>query len=279
VKLNQWQHVVATYDGKRMASGVHIYIDGEARETKTLFDQNNEPFQKKHTNIRVGEGGGLKFDGEISDARIYKGALTSQEAAAVSVSESIAKLADLKQRTNAQQAKLDLGYLDLAAPASIKNAFAELAKAQAEREAYDKSIPTVMTMADGANRDTYVLKRGAYDAPGEKVTAGVPEILSANPAPRNRLDLAAWITDRANPLTARVEVNRLWQSFFGMGIVKTVDDFGSQGEFPATRASRLARRRVYGNGLEREGDSKADRDERGIPPVVCRNAGVAGEGP
>jgi hypothetical protein len=232
VKLNQWQHVVATYDGNRMASGVHIYIDGEARETKILFDQNNEPFQKKHTNIRVGEGGGLKFDGEISDARIYKRALTSQEAAAVSVKEPIAKLAGLKQRTKAQQAKLDLAYLDLAAPESIKNAFAELAKAQAERDAYYDSIPTVMTMADGANRDTYVLKRGAYDAPGEKVTAGVPEILPASTASRNRLELAQWLTDRANPLTARVAVNRLWQSFFGIGIVKTVDDFGSQGEFP-----------------------------------------------
>jgi hypothetical protein len=232
VKLNQWQHLVATYDGNRMASGVHIYIDGEARETKILFDQNNEPFQKKHTNIRVGEGGGLKFDGEISDARIYKRALTSQEAAAVSVKEPIAKLAGLKQRTKAQQAKLDLAYLDLAAPESIKNAFAELAKAQAERDAYYDSIPTVMTMADGANRDTYVLKRGAYDAPGEKVTAGVPEILPASTASRNRLELAQWLTDRANPLTARVAVNRLWQSFFGIGIVKTVDDFGSQGEFP-----------------------------------------------
>ncbi len=76
VKLNEWQHVVATYDGKRLASGVRIYINGEARETKILFDQNTEPFQKKHTDIRVGEGGGLKFDGEISDARIYKRALT-----------------------------------------------------------------------------------------------------------------------------------------------------------------------------------------------------------
>jgi hypothetical protein len=144
VKLNQWQHVVATYDGKRMASGVHIYIDGEAQETKILFDQNNEPFQKKHTNIRVGEGGGLKFDGEIADARIYKRALTSQEAAAVSVKDPIAKLAGLNVRTNAQQAKVDLAYLDLAAPESIKNAFAGLAKSQAEHDAYYDSIPTVM---------------------------------------------------------------------------------------------------------------------------------------
>jgi hypothetical protein len=232
VKLNEWQHVSATYDGKRLASGVRIYINGEARETKILFDQNTEPFQKEHTNIRVGEGGGLHFDGEISDARIYKRALTSEEAAAVSVREPIAKLAALPRRTRTQQAKLDLAYLDLAAPPEIRQALAELAKAQLERDTFYDSIPTVMTMADGANRDTFVLKRGAYDAPGEKVTPGIPEILPAGVAPRNRLDLARWLTDRRNPLTARVTVNRFWQSYFGAGIVKTVDDFGSQGEFP-----------------------------------------------
>src|ERR1700722_20357350 len=232
VKLNEWQHVLATYDGKRLASGVRIYINGEARETKILFDQNTEPFQKKHTDIRVGEGGGLKFDGEISNARIYKRALTPEEAAAVSVREPVAKLAALQQRTKSQQAKLDLAYLDLGAPREIKQALADIGEAQHERDTFYDSIPTVMTMADGANRDTYILKRGAYDAPGEKVTAGVPEILPAGTAPRNRLDLAHWLTDRANPLTARVTVNRFWQSYFGAGIVKTVDDFGSQGEFP-----------------------------------------------
>jgi hypothetical protein len=78
------------------------------------------------------------------------------------------------------------------------------------------------------------LKRGAYDAPGDKVSAGVPEILPQLRAdwPENRLGLARWLVDRANPLTARVAVNRFWQSYFGTGIVKTVDDFGSQGEWP-----------------------------------------------
>jgi hypothetical protein len=233
VKLNEWQHVIATYDGKRLASGVRIYINGEARETKILFDQNNEPFHKKDTSVRVGEGGGLKFDGEISDARIYNRALTPDEAAAVSVKEPIATLAALPQRTKAQQAKLNLAYLDLAAPKETKRALAEIAKVQAERDLYYDSIPTVMTMADGADRDTFVLKRGAYDEPGGRVTAGIPEALPIKTTLHNRLDLANWLTDRANPLTARVAVNRFWQSYFGMGIVKTVDDFGSQGEWPS----------------------------------------------
>jgi len=109
-----------------------------------------------------------------------------------------------------------------------------MAALQAARDKFYDSLPTVMVMADGANRDTFVLKRGAYDSPGEKVTAGVPQVLPqlADSLPNNRLGLAKWLVDRKNPLLARVTVNRFWQSYFGFGIVKTVDDFGSQGEWP-----------------------------------------------
>jgi hypothetical protein len=83
-------------------------------------------------------------------------------------------------------------------------------------------------------RDTFVLDRGIYDAPKEKVEPAVPSALPPmDPAwPRNRLGLAKWIVNRDNPLTARTTVNRLWAMFFGTGIVKTVEDFGSQGEWP-----------------------------------------------
>jgi len=90
-------------------------------------------------------------------------------------------------------------------------------------------------MEDSATpRESFLLERGAYDKHGERVTPGVPASLPQPPAnwPANRLSLARWIVDRSNPLTARVAVNRYWQSYFGFGIVKTVDDFGSQGEWP-----------------------------------------------
>ncbi|SPE29780.1 conserved exported hypothetical protein [Candidatus Sulfopaludibacter sp. SbA6] len=232
VKLNQWQHVLVTYDGKRMASGVRIYVDGEPREIRILFDQNNEPFHKKDTPIRVGAGGGMKFDGSIRDARIYKRALTPEEAAAASREETLAQIAAIPaRRSKAQQAKLDLAFLDTAAPTGIRQARTALEKAQADRDAFYDQIPTVMVMADGAHRETFLLKRGAYDAPGEKVTPGIPAALGG-PDCANRLCLAQWLISRSNPLTARVTVNRFWQSYFGFGIVKTVDDFGSQGEWP-----------------------------------------------
>ena len=93
----------------------------------------------------------------------------------------------------------------------------------------------VMVMNDSTERKTYVLARGNYDAPTEEVLASTPNAIMEFPEelPKNRLGLAMWLTDRDNPLTARVYVNRLWASIFGFGIVKTTEDFGSQGALPS----------------------------------------------
>jgi len=100
------------------------------------------------------------------------------------------------------------------------------------------AFPATMVMKDLAKpRDTFILNRGQYNAPGEKVAASVPAIfpaLSAD-APRNRLGLAQWLVDPSHPLTARVTVNRYWQRLFGIGLVKTSEDFGLQGELPSHR--------------------------------------------
>jgi len=92
-----------------------------------------------------------------------------------------------------------------------------------------------MVMQEGPVRQAHILKRGAYDAPGDPVSAGVPRFLPQFKSdwPMNRLGLARWLVDRDNPLTARVTVNRYWQMLFGVGLVKTTEDFGSQGDWPA----------------------------------------------
>lgn len=97
-------------------------------------------------------------------------------------------------------------------------------------------IPTTLVMEEMAEpRPTFILVRGAYDKPGEPVTANTPAVLPPMAAdlPRNRLGLARWLVDPRNPLPARVTVNRLWQTIFGTGLVKTSDDFGAQGEPPS----------------------------------------------
>ncbi len=108
-----------------------------------------------------------------------------------------------------------------------------LAEAKKELAALNNSIVQVMVMEEkNPPRASHILIRGVWDKPGEKVSPGVPAVMQplAKDAPPNRLALARWLVDPANPLTARVTVNRHWQTFFGVGLVKTTEDFGLQGE-------------------------------------------------
>lgn len=104
-----------------------------------------------------------------------------------------------------------------------------------ERQQVLNSIPNVMVMREGPPRDAFILLRGQYDKRGGKVSAALPEIFGSLPpgAPANRLGLAQWIASPSNPLTARVWVNRAWEHFFGVGIVKTSENLGSQAEPPS----------------------------------------------
>jgi hypothetical protein len=236
VKIGEWQHVLVTYDGGMKASGVRMYVDGEPQELKVLFDQLLWPLDHKEP-FRIGAGGGKRFRGMISDVRAYNAALSAEEAAVVALADPVERIAVLppESRSRAQAEKLRLCFLDVAAPREVRRARDRLETVRKMKQEYLASIPTVMVMAERPERrQTFLLKRGAYDAPGEKVEPGVPRVLPPlRPEwPRNRLGLARWLVDRSNPLTARVIVNRFWQMFFGAGIVKTVEDFGSQGEWP-----------------------------------------------
>lgn len=99
------------------------------------------------------------------------------------------------------------------------------------------SIPVqVMVMKDSVKRPTHVLIRGEYDKPGDQVNFGLPKDIfpfDTTRYPANRLGLAKWLLHPDHPLTARVFVNRVWQEFFGKGLVKTSGDFGMQGELPS----------------------------------------------
>ena len=98
-------------------------------------------------------------------------------------------------------------------------------------------IPRVMVMSDAQPRETKILARGEYLKPTEKVSFNTPAFLPplAQGAPANRLGLAQWLLSPEQPLMARVQVNRMWQHFFGVGIVKTAEDFGVQSEYPTHR--------------------------------------------
>lgn len=114
----------------------------------------------------------------------------------------------------------------------------QLTKLDSLRSQFDQyqadQIPRVMVMSDAKPRKTHVLDRGAYLSPLDEVTFATPEFLPPLPegAPANRLGLAQWLVSPEHPLTAHVQVNRIWQHFFGHGIVKTAEDFGVQSEYP-----------------------------------------------
>ncbi len=95
-------------------------------------------------------------------------------------------------------------------------------------------IPKVMIMSDAKVRETSILERGEYLKPTEKVSFRTPEFLPPMPSdePKDRLGLARWLVAKDHPLTARVQVNRIWQYYFGIGLVKTSEDFGVQSEYP-----------------------------------------------
>ncbi|MCE9531180.1 MAG: DUF1553 domain-containing protein [Planctomycetes bacterium] len=239
VALNQWQHIAVSYDGSRGASSVKVYVNGTELKTLALFDflaqtfKNNEPF-------RIGSGGGKesRFDGLIDDVRIYSRVLEHDEVRMLSVPETLVEILAKpeSERTPNQNLKLKTYHLLKEAPARIRGRLTELQKVREESKIFEASLPTVMVMEEMKTpREAYLLIRGEYDKRGERVYPGTPAALPPFPADaaKNRLGLAKWLIDKSNPLTARVTVNRMWQLHFGTGLVKTVEDFGTQGEFPS----------------------------------------------
>src|SRR5262245_60803910 len=240
VTLNQWHHVALTYTGSRWASGVKIYVDGEDQKLEILLDDFNSQGAVKREPLRIGAGGGPenRFHGRIDEVRIYKRALSPAEAGILADLTPVTVIARLPEdkRTAAQADKIRDYFLEHALPPNISEARTRLMDAQAQRDAFYESLPTVMVMEEmPIPRQTHLLIRGMYDKPGEVVTPTLPAVLvsSPNAYPPNRLGLARWLVDPSNPLMARVTVNRFWQMYFGTGIVRTTEDFGSQGEPPS----------------------------------------------
>jgi hypothetical protein len=137
---------------------------------------------------------------------------------------------------NTQEKAVLKEYYFSAVNSAILSSKKELQKLRTALSDSSEKIAEIMVMQEMPQpKITHLLHRGQYDALGEVVKPNTPKNILAFPAnlPKNRLGLAQWLTDKNNPLTARVAVNRFWQNFFGVGIVKTTEDFGNQGEMPS----------------------------------------------
>lgn len=235
----KWSHVFATYDGSRVAGGIRLYVDGKPWKLKVNLDGINQSFAAKAP-LRIGGGGGARnrFRGLIDDARVYDRALSSDEVSIVATARRIDEIVAVPapKRTPGARRKMALWYLNTHAADEARAAHRNLQRLRRKKQRFVENLPTVMVMQERpTRRPTFVLNRGEYDNPGVRVEPGVPASLSPwpNDAPNNRLGFARWLVAPENPLTARVAVNRFWQMLFGVGIVKTTEDFGSQGERPS----------------------------------------------
>jgi mono/diheme cytochrome c family protein len=236
-KTNQWQHVVVSYDGSRRAAGVQIFVDGQRQELRIQQNSLTGTIRSDQP-LRLGRrDAGLGFYGQLDEWRAYRRALSADEAAAHTRGDRLRGIIDTprEKRTAEQREQLLGDFLTHHGTNDVREAWAERQRARQVVQELDATIPVVMIARDRDQpRETFVLDRGQYDQRGEPVTAGVPAVLPrlSEDAPNNRMGLARWLVDPQHPLTARVAVNRVWQHFFGAGLVRTANDFGAQGEPP-----------------------------------------------
>ena len=238
LRLNRWTHVAATYDGSRLADGITFYVDGRRVGTVAELDYSNGGIKTKEP-FRIGAGADKNSGllGSIDEVAVYDRELTADEASMLAVAEDLNEIARIQSsdRTDGQRRKLDYAFADTFGTPAVKTSWAALNRLRRAKEALMQRVSSVMIMAEmDPPRETFILERGAYDQPGTKVSPGVLSALPPLPdsVPNNRLGLAQWLVDPANPLTARVTVNRLWQMLFGEGLVRTPENLGTQGERP-----------------------------------------------
>jgi hypothetical protein len=237
VPPGSWYHVFLTYDGSGRAEGMTLYVNGKSVAVEVTRNAlkgtiaTDKPFRIGSRNPSA------QFKGSIADVRVYGGQLAANEVATLAVPQHALLARPAATRTPEQAAAVQHAFLK-DSNANYQELVSRLETTRAERSALTKkmSLTTVMVMREMAKpRKTFLLNRGQYDQPGEEVSAAVPARLPAFPAdaPSNRLGLAEWLLQPQHPLTSRVAVNRMWQMLFGTGLVKTQEDFGTQGEQPS----------------------------------------------
>ncbi len=242
VPRDTWIHLLMTYDGSSTAAGIKTYLNGKLMASEPVRDNLYKDIlfgRDKEPGIQIGavwRGKGLKgaaadeltvFDKELSQLEI-------RDWLQPDLLEELRRTSP-DALTPEQRTALESFYWHNRSSAYQKQ-FKALTTARMEHSATVEPLQEVMVMDEmEPKRPTYVLERGEYHAHGEEVHPGTPEAVlpMADAYEKNRLGLAKWLLDERHPLTARVAVNRLWQQFFGKGLVATASDFGNQGEMPS----------------------------------------------
>jgi len=246
IPLNEWTHVAIVYDGSSYAAGLRLSINGNSPDVDVVKDKLTRDIKHRPEWGDSNSGGvemslGARFrdvgfrHGAIDELAVFDHEISPLEVLKLSrefpvtakpTSETTIELPDFARFEH---------YL-LRDDEPYQTASKELQDLRNQENELVTLVKQIMTMHELPEpRPTHVLKRGAYDSPGELVVADTPASILPFPVeyPRNRLGLAKWMTDDRNPLTSRVAVNRLWSLFFGRGLVASVEDFGGQGQTPS----------------------------------------------
>jgi hypothetical protein len=235
-----WKHLFFTYDGSGKASGVKIYLDGVLMATRVVSDslkdktiRTNAPMQLGWRNPDANPAKETRYQ----DIRMYARALSANETKRLPLEDYAAEIAAKPAaQWNADQwhvlGQFYLNNIDKTYRAD-QDRIREL-DAQLEKLSEGGDLTLVAWEKPGIAYAN-VLNRGVYSARGERVEANTPHFLPSLPVdePHNRLALARWTMSPANPLTARVTVNRMWYELFGTGLVETTEDFGIMGQRPS----------------------------------------------
>ncbi len=239
IPLNKWVHVIATSDGSSRAEGLNILVDGqEAKKTVVKDKLSKEITGGGGDNIALGErfrDRGFK-GGLIDEFRVFDRQLTSLESLYLfNETAAIEVLLKSTSEVSDKNREILFDYYLATQNTEWKSHLGDLRTARGDYNKVADATEEIMVMRELPEpKKAFTLIRGEYNQPRDEVFAGTPKALSPFPygAPNNRLGLALWLTDPQHPLTARVTVNRVWQSLFGRGLVRTSEDFGSQGARP-----------------------------------------------
>ena len=235
--VGRWTHLAIVHDGTQLARGLQLYVNGKRQQVDVLLDIFTGTFTTSPT-LQFGVQGEVDFlDGLLDETRFYKSALKPDDIRVLATAESIEQIIAIsaEDRTAGEQEKIFRLFMGRYVVEPTRGLYGRWESLQQERELFLRQVPTVMVMQENPQpRRTFMLERGQYDKPGEEVSAGIPASLTGGKdlAVGSRLELARWLVDGTNPLTARVIVNRFWYQYFGRGLVRTLEDFGSQGEMP-----------------------------------------------
>ena len=247
LKVGEWTHIALTYDGSSKASGIRFWLNGKIPKYKLLVDnlQKSLVFARFNVirgtrNFTLGSNSPRTMQHmDMDELEIYKRTLSELEVMALYQDQPdlISQVIRNKTRSDQEQEQLLSYFLLRGYQSDVKRSQDSLISLRSQENYIATNEEEVMIMTDRSEyRKTFILDRGAYDAPTKIEVAPntIPKIFpfDEDKYPKNRLGLAQWLLDEKNPLFARVAVNRFWQMLFGKGLVLTQEDFGNQGSFP-----------------------------------------------